>query len=195
MHAASVMMRRRCGSYVALAMTLPLAPAGCSTSMDSPKDAGMSANDAAVSGETGRSDVALGDASAADATVVADTGGTISDVGADDDAPPCTLDLDATVECPKDLPPDDDCPNAVPSYANTVAPVIAARCTSCHRPGGLAASIQFDTYAKIAANSNKIHMVTQVYQCRMPPPSCAAPLTADERQTLLQWLVCGGPNN
>ena len=195
MHAAGVTMMERCGGAAALVTAWLLAPTACVTSTDLPKDAGSMSNDAVVTGDTGRTDGTASDSLMADATMIGDAGATISDTALDDDAAPCTPDLDATVVCPTDLPPDDDCPDAAPSYASAVASIIAARCTVCHRPGGPGASIQFDTYAKIAANNNKIHMVTQVHMCRMPPPSCAEPLTAGERQTLLQWLVCGGPNN
>ena len=111
-----------------------------------------------------------------------------------DAAPPCLPDPDGPANCTAVLPPDDDCPDAAPSYTAEVAAIIATRCTVCHRPGGVGAAIQFDTYAKINRNSNAIHMLTQVYMCRMPP-ACADALTASERQKLLQWLVCGGPNN
>ena len=195
MHAADVTMMERCGGATALVTAWLLAPTACVTTTDSPKDAGSMSSDAVVTGDTERTDGAPGDSLMADATMIRDAGAPISDAALDDDAAPCTPDPDATVVCPTDLPPDDDCPDAAPSYANTVASIIAARCTVCHRAGGPGASIQFDTYAKIAANNNKIHMVTQVHMCRMPPPSCAEPLTADERQPLLQWLVCGGPNN
>jgi hypothetical protein len=150
----------------------------------------LALDDASGKSDTGRVRDARNDAAPTD-----DGPATISDAAADDDAAPCTPDLDATVTCVMNLPPDNDCPNTTPSYAMAVAPIIARRCTACHRPGGAGAPYEFDTYAKIAANSNMIHMVTQVYTCRMPPASCADPLTADEKWTLLQWLVCGGPNN
>jgi hypothetical protein len=130
--------------------------------------------------------------------------GTANDAGGDpismiadgpDAAAPCVVDPDATVNCPpQDLPPDDDCPDAAPSYTAEVAAIIARKCTVCHQPGGLEPVNQFDTLAKIKKNNNNIHMLTQVYSCRMPQ-ACGVPLTPDEKQKLLQWLVCGAPNN
>jgi len=49
-----------------------------------------------------------------------------------------------------------------------------------------------DTYANIMRAGQMISM--QVFQCRMPPPP-RAPLTSDQRQTILGWLVCGAMNN
>jgi len=135
------------------------------------------------------------------------SGGTSGDAGADatpaatdaadagDEAPPCVVDPDATVNCrPQDLPPDDDCPDAAPSYATVLSGIIARKCTVCHRTGGLEPVNQFDTLAKIQKNNQFIHMLTQVYTCRMPQ-ACGEPLTTDEKQELEQWLVCGAPNN
>jgi hypothetical protein len=117
--------------------------------------------------------------------------------GADaaDEVAPCVVDPDASVTCPpQDLPPDDDCPDAAPSYTTEVAAIIARKCTVCHRAGGLEPANQFDTWAKIKKNNNNIHMLTQVYSCKMPQ-ACGEPLTPGEKQTMLQWLVCGAPNN
>jgi hypothetical protein len=133
------------------------------------------------------------------------SGGSATDAGGDatspptdgpyDDVAPCVIDPDATVNCPpQDLPPDDNCPDAAPSYAKEVAAIIARKCTVCHQPGGVEPVNQFDTLAKILKNQNNIHMLTQVYSCRMPQ-ACGAPLTPAEKQKLLQWLVCGAPNN
>jgi hypothetical protein len=95
--------------------------------------------------------------------------------------------------CPSDLPPDDDCTTASPIY-DDVAPIFAARCAICHRPGGYTTKYQFDTYAHIVSNMANLQALTQIYTCRMPP-SCAPNLHPDERQTLLKWLVCGAPEN
>jgi hypothetical protein len=92
--------------------------------------------------------------------------------------------------CPNDLPPDSDCPPAAPSYGAAVAPIIAARCSVCHRPGGLETSMRFSTYADAFALRRQ--MLTTIYACRMPPAG-AVPLSTDERQTLLKWFVCGAP--
>jgi hypothetical protein len=89
--------------------------------------------------------------------------------------------------CPNDLPK--ACPSSAPVYAD-VEPIVAARCASCHGPGGTEASIPLTSYAAISAR--KTTVLAQIYGCRMPPASAEA-LTADERATLLAWFVCGAP--
>jgi hypothetical protein len=94
--------------------------------------------------------------------------------------------------CPSDLPPDTDCATASPFYAD-VAPIIAARCSVCHHAGGLETKYTFDTYAEVHDNTAiRTRILTQIYACRMPPP-CAPDLSAEERRTMLKWLVCGAP--
>jgi hypothetical protein len=96
--------------------------------------------------------------------------------------------------CPSDLPPDTDCATESPFYAD-VAPVFAARCSVCHHAGGLETKYIFDTYAQVHDNTAiRTRILTQIYACRMPPP-CAPDLSADERRTMLKWLVCGAPES
>jgi hypothetical protein len=96
--------------------------------------------------------------------------------------------------CPMVLPPDDDCATASPVYAD-VAPIFASRCSVCHHAGGLEMKYVFDTYAEVHDNTTiRTRILTQIYGCRMPP-ICAPDLSADERQTMLHWLVCGGPES
>lgn len=92
--------------------------------------------------------------------------------------------------CPNDLP--SSCPSPAPSYANDVAPIVSAHCLKCHGPGGVSANIALGDYPSISARRSQV--LNQIYACRMPPPG-EQPLTSDERQTLLGWLVCGAPEN
>jgi uncharacterized membrane protein len=98
---------------------------------------------------------------------------------------------DTLGSCPNDLPK--TCPAAPPSYTTEVQPLIARHCLQCHGPGGIAdARRDFSTYAHVAAQQSI--MLDQVYACLMPPAN-GTPLDPNERQTLLQWLVCHAPNN
>ena len=90
--------------------------------------------------------------------------------------------------CPNDFP--STCPPQAPSFASDVEPLIHTECTPCHGPGQQVPTL--DTYANIMRAGQMISM--QVFQCRMPPPP-RAPLTSDQRQTILGWLVCGAMNN
>jgi len=92
-------------------------------------------------------------------------------------------------DCPSDLPA--SCPaTGAPSYQNDVAPILAARCVSCHSAGGIEANVPLDTYTSVFGWRGPV--LDQVYACKMPQ---GTPLAPAERQALLTWLVCGAPNN
>jgi hypothetical protein len=90
--------------------------------------------------------------------------------------------------CPNDYP--SACLAPGPSFANDVSPLIHANCTPCHGPGQQVPTLS--TYSDVMHAGTLI--ATQVFQCRMPPAP-RAPLTSQQRQTLLGWLVCGAPDN
>jgi len=92
--------------------------------------------------------------------------------------------------CPNDLPA--SCPADAPSYTNDVAPIISERCLVCHGPGGQASNKPLDSYDNVYARRSAV--LNQLYACNMPPAGNPAP-TEDERLTILNWLVCGAPNN
>jgi hypothetical protein len=94
--------------------------------------------------------------------------------------------------CPNDLPTDMDCPDASPSYQNQIAEIISNRCSVCHRLGGLESSKLFDTYDQV--HTQRVTMLNFIYHCQMPP-TCAVPLTAEERAELLKWFVCKAMDN
>jgi uncharacterized membrane protein len=91
--------------------------------------------------------------------------------------------------CPTDLPA---CPAQPPSYQHDVAPILAAKCASCHGPGGIESSRPFQTYDQVFAQRQE--MLDRVYSCFMPPAD-GTPLTSAERTTLLEWFRCQAPNN
>jgi uncharacterized membrane protein len=93
-------------------------------------------------------------------------------------------------ECPNDVPA--TCPSPAPSFSGEVQGIIQSRCVSCHAPGGQEQSRPLQTYQQIY--SQRIGVLSQVASCRMPLAG-AAPLTPEERQALLGWLVCSAPNN
>jgi hypothetical protein len=80
-----------------------------------------------------------------------------------------------------------------PSYATEVAPLLARTCLpACHGAGGVEQTKPIGTYAQVF--SRRGLMLTQVNNCRMPPPD-AGVLSDQEASMLLDWLVCGAPNN
>lgn len=187
MHASGVPLLDSFAHRTGLTVASVLFLAACAgDSGSTTADAGSGRGGSGGAPGTGGSAGVLLDAAGDERSAIAD--------GSNVDEPPCIDDTDAPVNCPEDLPPEDDCPTTAPSYANEIAAIVAKKCTVCHQPGGRETVNQFDTYAKIVKNSNNIHMLTQVYACRMPK-SCGEPLTSSERQSLLKWLVCGAPNN
>jgi hypothetical protein len=93
--------------------------------------------------------------------------------------------------CPRDLPM--TCPMPAPSFSGQVHAIYQTKCQACHAPGGQEATKPFTTLAQIRAEPLST-MVSQVYNCVMPLAG-APPLTGDERQALLGWLVCMEPDN
>jgi uncharacterized membrane protein len=83
------------------------------------------------------------------------------------------------------------CVKPVPSYSAVIEPIIQNNCATCHSPKG---GYGFDetTYAQVSAQASSI--LDDVGGCMMPP-STLPRLSEEERQALLDWLVCGAPNN
>jgi len=104
-------------------------------------------------------------------------------VSVDAAAPPgCTPALPAT------------CPNT-PSYAENIAPLVKRTCVPCHAPGGKASDRDFTTYHGLVRLETTA--LTQVNGCLMPPADAGpdAAMSLGDRTELLQWFVCGSPDN
>jgi cytochrome c553 len=105
-----------------------------------------------------------------------------------------TSDSGAGTACP-DL--NTDCPSAPPSWSNDVQPILATYCLRCHGDGGVEQS-QFDYTTYAGVYEHRSIMLTQVYQCQMPPSDASPPAvmpTTHDRQTLVSWLACNAPDN
>jgi len=83
------------------------------------------------------------------------------------------------------------------SYAADVAPILAAKCVSCHRPGGVGPFAMTD-YRRVKGWSEMIRETLRTH--RMPPwhadPAYnsfhnSLDITVDERRTLLAWVEQG----
>ena len=90
--------------------------------------------------------------------------------------------------CPNDYPM--ACPDAAPSFSSQVGPLIHERCTICHGAGQQVPTLE--SYTDIMTAQQRIF--AQIHACLMPPPP-RPPLAAQERQAILEWLVCRSPNN
>ncbi|HTQ05038.1 MAG TPA: hypothetical protein VMI54_14335 [Polyangiaceae bacterium] len=96
-------------------------------------------------------------------------------------------------DCKAGLPTKDACATNAPSYATDIAPLVEARCLGCHFKGNPNSSVVLETQAEMSQQTQLVE--TQIYRCEMPPADGGIPLTDTERTELLQWLVCGAPNN
>jgi uncharacterized membrane protein len=94
-------------------------------------------------------------------------------------------------ECPNDVPA--SCPSPAPSFSGEVQGIIQSRCVPCHAPGGQEQNRPLQSYDQQIYPQRRM-ILSQVASCRMPLAG-APPLTPEERQALLGWLVCGAPNN
>lgn len=84
------------------------------------------------------------------------------------------------------------CPSTVPSYQSDVAPLLLENCLTCHAPGGQAEALPLNDYPSLLKLAQQVQ--DQVAGCGMPPANFTQLNDAD-RTTLLNWLVCGAPNN
>ncbi len=121
-----------------------------------------------------------------------DAGADGLDAGDTDDGAIVIADADRPASCPSDLPA--SCPSTVPSYATDIGPFIARTCFPCHTTGGTAvAKHDFLTYAQVYKQRSAV--LNQFYACSMPPADAGVVVSAQDRATLLAWLVCHAPNN
>ncbi|HZZ68820.1 MAG TPA: hypothetical protein VFE18_11675 [Phenylobacterium sp.] len=85
------------------------------------------------------------------------------------------------------------------SYAHTVAPIIQAKCATCHQPGGIG-PMPLNNYEQIKGFSPMIREVIRTH--RMPPYLADETvgafqdddrLTPDQMKTLVHWIDAGSP--
>jgi uncharacterized membrane protein len=96
--------------------------------------------------------------------------------------------------CPNDLPA--SCPSPAPTFSADVAPLIQSHCAGCHSADGEEPNPLLITYDSITGpmDSTARMVETQLVSCAMPPAD-QPPLTAEQRRTILGWIICGAKNN
>ncbi len=87
----------------------------------------------------------------------------------------------------------ESCPDAIPSYQDDIAPLMQARCQTCHAPENDSGLWSLGDQESVAEWSDTI--LRQIRTCSQPPPDSGVYLSAAERHTLEAWLVCGAPDN
>src|SRR3954466_10004889 len=92
-------------------------------------------------------------------------------------------------------------PSAAPTYNRDVAPILDAKCASCHRIGGIA-PFPLTTATEARAHASGIGRLTRAGPIRpwVPGPDSAPivgrdvrRLTAGELSTLAAWAAAGAP--
>ena len=85
------------------------------------------------------------------------------------------------------------------SYAKTIAPIVEAKCATCHQPGGIG-PMPLNTYEQIKGFSPMIREVIRTH--RMPPYLADETvgafqdddrLTPEQMKTLVHWIDAGAP--
>jgi len=79
------------------------------------------------------------------------------------------------------------CPDPPPHYPD-IEPIIQQKCVSCHQglPGGNWPLLQ---YSHVADWQDVIR--AQMLACTMPPPDAGVPMSDEEREAILTWILCG----
>jgi len=88
---------------------------------------------------------------------------------------------------------------AQPNFSEHIAPIVYAKCTSCHRPGEIG-PMPFTNYAEVSAWASMIDQVTQSGYMPPWPPSAQYSnlvgeriLSAAEKQLIHDWALAGAP--
>ena len=103
------------------------------------------------------------------------------------------IDAAPPASCPKALP--SSC-TTTPSFARDVDPIVNRSCVpGCHQRGGTSSDRDLTTYGGVTRLETTI--MTQVNACLMPPADAGpdAAVSLADRTTLLEWIVCGAPDN
>jgi hypothetical protein len=115
---------------------------------------------------------------------------------------------DASEGCPV-YPKDPTCtnPKSPPSYTSDISPVIQARCSPCHDPGGIAvaAAPQYDFSVYANVDNAETAILNELATCSMPPirgysafgieAGTVPAISTEQVDTFVEWFECGAPDN
>jgi hypothetical protein len=113
-------------------------------------------------------------------------------LGADASADGETVESAVTLGCPDGGYP--GCPSTVPSWSTQVRPIVDVWCAPCHFNGGSGTGKGYDFSTLAGIRGGLTTSLTDLHKCKMPPED-AAVLSATDRETLIEWLVCDAPDN
>lgn len=124
----------------------------------------------------------------------------VVDVDVDVDADVDTVEVDTsedTVDTSPDTAPfvcnttaPTACPSPAPTYVANVAPIIEARCVTCHY-GEIGGPWPLNTFNHVRDWRDSIRAA--MLDCSMPPAPDQASISSEERTTILEWIRCGMP--
>jgi uncharacterized membrane protein len=89
-------------------------------------------------------------------------------------------------------------------FSANVQPIFQSRCVSCHGGGRTNAGLDLSSYASVMKGSRSGPVVVPggpgnslLYQMVESDnmPASGPPLTADQKETIRQWIQSGAPNN
>ncbi len=89
---------------------------------------------------------------------------------------------------------DSSCPATPPSFSRDVDPIIVTYCNACHGEGGIEQPL-YDYTSYTGVYKARSSIATFVSDCRMPPADAGLFPSDEQRQTLLQWIACGAPDD
>ena len=87
----------------------------------------------------------------------------------------------------------ESCPDEIPSYQAVIAPLIEARCQTCHATENDSGLWSLGHQESVAEWSYAV--LREIRSCSQPPPDSGVFLRSSERHALEAWLVCGAPDN
>jgi hypothetical protein len=87
-----------------------------------------------------------------------------------------------------------DCPSPPPSWATQVRGIVDVGCAPCHFNGGTGTGLGDDFSTTRGLRHTLTTALTDLQRCTMPP-SGSAVLSLADRETLMEWLVCGAPDD
>ena len=82
------------------------------------------------------------------------------------------------------------CPDASLSYASGIGDTLKTTCSPCHAAGGVERTVPLTSYTEVSKRLTSV--AGQIETCTMPPAG-SPPLSASDRQAILDWIVCGAP--
>ena len=90
--------------------------------------------------------------------------------------------------CP--IPAQMSCPPGALTFETGIAEILHTRCFPCHAADGIERARSLTDYAHVSGE--RMSIASQLVTCSMPPAG-EPPLSANERQQILDWFACGGP--